>query len=155
MCCGKLNQQKIWKTEPTENLLQSLCTFKCRKDITRECPHLNVLSIETLSCLNVVTERRMKWCGGRKTEPTENFHSYIKISNYWPPCPPPKFVSLVFWASMKMEYQNQQFHKYGGQIFHFRWCSENWRPKLWEGVDNLNFSIWCKIYKMVSIFIFL
>ena len=70
---GKLNQQKIWKTEPTENLHQSLCTFKCKRVITYECPCINVLSIETSSYLNVDTEPRMKWCGDGETEPTENF----------------------------------------------------------------------------------
>ena len=49
----KLNQQKIWKTEPMENL------------------HLNV---ETSLFLNVKTEPRMKWCGDRETKPMENLH---------------------------------------------------------------------------------
>ena len=71
---GKPNQQKIWKTEPTENLHQSLCTFKCRNVIICECPHIYVLSIATLSYLNVETEPKMKWCGDRETEPTENLH---------------------------------------------------------------------------------
>ena len=68
------------KTEPIENLHQPLCTFKCRKDIMHECPCINVLSIETLSCLNVETEPRMKWC-----EPMENllFGNGISVfSNY-------------------------------------------------------------------------
>ena len=49
---GKLNQWKIWKTEPMENLHQSFCTFKCRKVIMCKCPHMNVLSVETSSYLN-------------------------------------------------------------------------------------------------------
>ena len=48
------------KTEPLENLHQPLCTFKCSKVITHECPHINVLSIETSSSLNAETEPRMK-----------------------------------------------------------------------------------------------
>ena len=77
---GKLNQWKIWKTEPTENLYQSLCTFKCREVITHECPCINVLSIETSSYLNVETEPRTKWCCDGETKPTENFHLGNKIS---------------------------------------------------------------------------
>ena len=67
---GKLNQTKIRKTEPMENLHQSLCTFICRKVITHECPCINILSIET-SYLNVETEPRTKWCGDGEME---NFH---------------------------------------------------------------------------------
>ena len=63
-----------WKTEPTENLHQPLCTFKCRKIITHECPHINVLSIETSSYLNVETEPGMKWYSDKETEPIENLH---------------------------------------------------------------------------------
>ena len=33
------------KTEPIENLHQLLCTSKCRKFITCECSHMNILSI--------------------------------------------------------------------------------------------------------------
>ena len=62
------------KTEPMENLHQSLCTFKCRKVITHECPCINVLSIETSSHLNVETKPRTKWCGSGETEPMENLH---------------------------------------------------------------------------------
>ena len=62
---GKLNQQE--KPQP-------LCTFKCRKVITHECPCINVLSIGTSSYLNVETEPKMKWCGDGETEPTENLH---------------------------------------------------------------------------------
>ena len=51
------------KTEPMENLHQPLCTFKCRKVIMRECPHINILSIGTSSYLNVETEPKTKWCG--------------------------------------------------------------------------------------------
>ena len=93
MWWGKLNQWKIWKTEPMENLHQSLCTFKCRKVMVSECPCINVLSIETLSYLNVETKPRMKWCSDGETEPMENFHFengistsaiMIKIEK-WPP----------------------------------------------------------------------
>ena len=63
-----------------ENLHQSLCTFKCRKVITCECPGINVLSIETSSCLNVKTEPRTKWCGDKEIEQTENFHLGNEIS---------------------------------------------------------------------------
>ena len=55
-----MNQWKIWKTEPTENLHQPLSTLKCRKVITHECSHINVLSIETSSSLNVETEPGLK-----------------------------------------------------------------------------------------------
>ena len=57
-----------------ENLHQPLCTFKCREVITCECPHINVLSIETSLCLNVETKPGTKWCRDRETEPTENLH---------------------------------------------------------------------------------
>ena len=43
MWWGKLNQRKIWKTEPMENLPQSSCTFKCRKVIMCKCPCINIL----------------------------------------------------------------------------------------------------------------
>ena len=46
--------------EPMENLHQPLCTFKCIKAITHECPYKNVLSIETSSCFNAETEPGMK-----------------------------------------------------------------------------------------------
>ena len=39
-----------------------------------ECPHINVLSIETSSYLKVETEPRMKWCGAGETEPMKTFH---------------------------------------------------------------------------------
>ena len=114
---GKLNQWKIWKTEPMENLHQPLCAFKCRKVIIHECPHINVLSIETSSCLNIETEPGTKWCGGGKTEPIENLHlgngilalAVMKKSkngcHFVNMChtekfqitdPPPKFEFLVF-----------------------------------------------------------
>ena len=56
------------KTEPTENLHQPLCTFNCRKVIICECAHINVLGIETSSCLNVETKQGMKWCSDGETE---------------------------------------------------------------------------------------
>ena len=39
-----------------------------------ECPWINVLSLETSSCLNVETEPRMEWYGDGETEPMENLH---------------------------------------------------------------------------------
>ena len=36
-----------------------------------ECPPTKVLRVETLSCLNVETESRTKWCGDGETEPAE------------------------------------------------------------------------------------
>ena len=62
------------KTEPTENLHQLLCTFKCRKVIMHECPWINVLSLEISSCLNVETGPRMEWYGDGETEPMENLY---------------------------------------------------------------------------------
>ena len=62
------------KTEPTENLHQPVCTFKCRKLITHECEHINDLSIKTSSGLNIETKPGMKWCGDGETEPIENLH---------------------------------------------------------------------------------
>ena len=56
--------------ENLENLSQSLCTFKCRKVITCQCPCINVLSIGTSSYLNVETEQMTKWCSDGETEPT-------------------------------------------------------------------------------------
>ena len=80
---GKTEPIKIWKTEPMEILHRSLCTFRCRKVITCECPCINILSIEISSYLNVETEPRTKWCGNGETEPTENFHlGNRKMSNY-------------------------------------------------------------------------
>ena len=57
-----------------ENLAQPLCIFKCRKVVMYECPCINVLSIETSSCLNGKTEPRTKWCGDGETEPMEDLH---------------------------------------------------------------------------------
>ena len=77
----KLNQWKIWKTKPTENLHQPWCTFKCRKVITHECAHINVLSIETSSCSNVEIEPGM-WSGvvmGKLNQ----FKIYIWEMEYW------------------------------------------------------------------------
>ena len=62
------------KTEPMKNLHQLLCTFNCRKLITHECAHINVLGIKTSSGFNVKTEPRMKWYGDGETEPIENLH---------------------------------------------------------------------------------
>ena len=45
-----------------------------------ECPWINVLSLETSSCLNVETEPRMKWYGDGETEPMENLHMGNGIS---------------------------------------------------------------------------
>ena len=45
-----------------------------------ECPHINVLSLETSSCLNFETEPRMKWYGDGETEPMENLHMGNGIS---------------------------------------------------------------------------
>ena len=109
----KLNQWKIWKTEPTENLHLQLCTFKCRKVIIHECPYINVLSIETSSCLHVETKNRNEvvwwqgnWSNGKfafgkwnisKWPPFGKYASYRNFSNYQPP----QFGSLVFcWFSL-------------------------------------------------------
>ena len=75
----KLNQWKIWKTEPTENLHQPLYTFKCRKVIRYECPHIKVLRIETSSCLNVETEPGMKWCSDGEPRPIENGCHFVNM----------------------------------------------------------------------------
>ena len=51
-----------------------------------ECPCINVLSMETSSCLNVETEPRMKLCGGGETERTENMHLgkwHISVGHYF------------------------------------------------------------------------
>ena len=77
---GKLNQWKIWKTEPMENLHQPLCTFKCRKVIMHGCPSINVLNIETSSYLNVETEPRTMQCGHGETKPMNNLHLGNRIS---------------------------------------------------------------------------
>ena len=107
-----------------ENLHQPLCTSKCRKVITCECPHINVLSIETPSCLNVETEGRMKWHGDRETEPMENLHLGNRIlasaimkklknghhsvnMHHMKKCQIPtlaKFGSLVFQVSLEIKY---------------------------------------------------
>ena len=58
------------KTECTEICYKLLCTFKCIKVIKCECPGINVLSLETSSCLDIKTE--------------------LPITNH------PKFGSLVF-----------------------------------------------------------
>ena len=47
-----------------------------------KCPCINVLIIETSSCLNVETEPRTKWCDDGKTEPMENLHLANRISHY-------------------------------------------------------------------------
>ena len=42
--------------------------------MTCKCPYINVLNIETSSCLNVETEPGTKWCGDEEIELIENFH---------------------------------------------------------------------------------
>ena len=84
---GKLNQWKIWKTEPTEYLHQPSHTFKCRKLIT--C--INVLRLGTLSyleCWNWTKDQVVWWSAImekiEKCSPFHKYWSYRKISNYHP-----------------------------------------------------------------------
>ena len=98
-----------------ENLAQPLSIFKCRKVIMYEFPCINVLSIETSSCLNVKTEPMMKWCGDGETEPMEDLHlgngisvSAIMKKLKWQPFP--KYASCgKFSNSVKVIYERLEF----------------------------------------------
>ena len=112
MWWGKLNQWKILKTEPTENLHQPSHTLKCRKVITHKCPCINILSLGTssyLECWNWTKVKVVWWWGNwtngkfalrnrisasaimKKSKNGHHFininHEYRKSSNYWPPPP--------------------------------------------------------------------
>ena len=55
------------------NLHQPFCTFKFRKDIMYECPHINVLSIATFKC--------WKWLSGSHSCVMTFVH--LKVHNGW------------------------------------------------------------------------
>ena len=65
---GKMNQWKIWKTEPMENLHLQSHIFRCKKVIKCKYPCTNVLSLGTssyLECWNWTKVEVMWWWGNR------------------------------------------------------------------------------------------
>ena len=130
MWWGKLNQWKIWKTEPTENLHQPSHTFKCRKVSPHNCPCINVLSLGTSSYLEC-----WNW-----TKKLKNGHHFVKyqlygnISNYQPP---PQSLGLQFsecqqkWNISVGHYEKIEkwppFYKY----LLYRNISNYQTPKVW------------------------